>query len=120
MLKAKVKEIAEIVNSGIQPLQNLRILKHVENAFVIDTIERGLSAIENKLSSPDYNIKSGKYALGTSYPTLADICIIPQLENARRFGIDVTKYATLSALDTFVSMNQCFIAAAPTSCPDAR
>lgn len=121
LLRAKVKEIAEIVNSGIQPLQNMRILNHVNNEFAIDAIERGLSAIENKLSTPDYNIKSGNYALGTSYPTLADICIIPQLENARRFGIfDEGKYPILSALDAFVSTNQSFISAAPLTCPDAR
>jgi maleylacetoacetate isomerase len=130
LLKARVKEIAEIVNSGIQPLQNLRLIRQVDsvfligsgqtdsNGFAVDAIERGLLAIEKKLNTPEYNMKCGYYALGTSYPTLADICIIPQLENAKRFGINISKYSKLSALDTYVSSILAFQDAAPQSCPD--
>lgn len=132
LLKARVKEIAEIINSGIQPSQNLRILRQVNSIFLIgsgeqsdsrgfaiDSIKRGLLTLERLLSSHDYNINCGHYALGTSYPTLADLCIIPQLYNAKRFGIDITNYPLLLTLDKFVSVNPTFLAAIPENCPDA-
>ena len=78
-------------------------------------IEKGLAVLEKKVSAAG----SGRFAVGTSTPTLADIAIIPQLYNARRFGIDTEAYPNLSALEKLCAALPAFVAAAPEAQPDA-
>lgn len=80
--RAKVREICEVIASGIQPLQNLIVLIHVgeekKKEWAQHWITRGFRAVEKLLST-----SAGKYCVGDEI-TLADCCLVPQVFNARR------------------------------------
>lgn len=80
--RCKVREICEVITSGIQPLQNTIVLKHIgeekSKEWAQFFIERGLGAIEKLLSS-----SARKYCVGDEI-TMADCCLVPQVYNARR------------------------------------
>ena len=106
--RAKAKEVAEIVNSGIQPLQNQSLRDSMESdvegsgmKFSTDVVEKGLASLE-VLLAPYHSVdtSSGPFALGTYGPNLADICLIPQIRNARHiFGVDCGSYPTLLKIE---------------------
>lgn len=81
--RAKVREICEIICSGIQPLQNLIVLIHVgeekKKEWAQHWITRGFRAVEKVLST-----SAGKYCVGDEI-TMADCCLVPQVFNARRW-----------------------------------
>jgi maleylacetoacetate isomerase len=84
--RAKVREICEVIISGIQPLQNIGVLNHMgdfmgskEKAWSQHWINRGFKALEKLLSS-----SSGMYCIGDEV-TIADCCLVPQVYNARRY-----------------------------------
>jgi fumarylacetoacetase len=135
LAKARANQIAEIVNSGIQPLQNLSVLRCVTRASVIgggeeDTvdgrgfaksaIEKGLAAIEALVAA---NAKTSgapaTYAAGTVQPTIADICLVPQVYNAGRFGIDMAAYPHCQRVCDQCATLPAFMKAAPEAQPDA-
>lgn len=80
--RAKVREICEVIASGVQPLQNLIVLIHVgeekKKEWAQHWITRGFRAIEKLLST-----SAGKYCVGDEI-TMADCCLVPQVFNARR------------------------------------
>jgi maleylpyruvate isomerase len=86
-LRAKARGLAEIVNSGIQPLQNLSTTKRLKQmgaddvAWVKAFIAEGMSALAKATTEV-----SGQFSVGDS-PSIADCCLIPQLASARRFGV---------------------------------
>lgn len=118
---AKVREAVQVVNSGIQPLQNSRLQSFIraqageqaELAFRLDAIRRGLEVLE-KLASEH----RGPFFLGSA-PTLADVFIVPQLYNARRFGLELHAFPRLLELDGEARRLPAFQAAAPERQPDA-
>lgn len=83
--RAKVREICEIICSGIQPLQNLIVLIHVgeekKKEWAQHWITRGFRAVEKVLST-----SAGKYCVGDEI-SMADCCLVPQVFNARRYVI---------------------------------
>lgn len=130
--RALARQIAEIVNSGIQPLQALSILRQVKSVeliagadgesrsgvardFAIDAVHRGFVAIEALL--PPAN--SGLFAAGTYVPTVADIFLIPQVYNAGRFGIDLVPYPKIQAIVDKCKDLEAFKRATPEAQPDA-
>lgn len=136
MVRMRVREISEIINSGTQPLQNLGVLRMVKEAelvalpsqfaeeecaptgkgFAKHHILKGLAAVEDKLES----FGGEKYCVGDSV-TLADICLVPQMYNARRFMIDVDKYfPRCVAVDAHLATLEPFIKAHADSCSDAK
>ena len=133
--RARSREIAEICNSGIQPLQNLAFLRQVKTAVLVggdgtevdsrayatSAIAKGLAALEQLVaSSVSSTSSSGPFAAGTSAPSVADACLVPQLYNARRFNIDVaTAYPTLVAVVTRLEKMDAVAAAAPEKMSDA-
>lgn len=86
-LRARCRGLAEIVNSGIQPLQNLSTTKRLvemgvdDKAFVQAAIAHGMTSLA--LATAEV---SGLYCVGDS-PTIADCCVVPQIQSARRFGL---------------------------------
>lgn len=86
-LRARSRGLAEIVNSGIQPLQNLSVTKRLvqlgvdDKAWVKSFIAEGMNALA--LATAEV---SGMFSVGDS-PTIADCCLVPQLASARRFGL---------------------------------
>lgn len=131
-VKARAREIAELVNSGIQPLQNLGVLRQVKSAVVVGTdtevdgkafatasMHKGLAKLESLVVAAQA-IGSGPYAAGTAAPTIADVCIVPQCYNAGRFGCDLEKeYPALAKVNALCSQHPAFAAAAPEAQPDA-
>jgi len=118
-LRARTRELAEIVNSGIQPLQNLTTTSQV-TAFGGDAavwpksfITSGLSAFERACSDI-----AGKFCVGDE-PSIADCCLIPQLASARRFGVDVAKHELLLGIEGRCLALPPFANAAPDRQPDA-
>lgn len=117
--RAWVRRAVEIINSGIQPLQNLSINKAIaklggdEKAFARAANERGLAALEL-----DAKARAGRFFLGDS-PTMADVFLVPQMFGARRFGVDLTPFPTLVRIDEELAKIPAVAAAHPDKQPDA-
>lgn len=98
-LRAKMRQLVEIVNAGTQPLQNLSVLARVspDRAAQVEwarpVIERGLAAFARVLGAP-----AGKYCLGDDV-TMADLFLVPQLYNARRFEVSLAPFDGLLAVE---------------------
>jgi len=118
--RAQVRALAELVNSGIQPLQNTstfaELKKHgVEHeAWARHFIAKGLAALE-QLAQP----RAGAFLFGDN-PTLADIYLVPQLYNARRFGLPLDAFATLTRAEANAQALPAFQGARPEAQPDAE
>ncbi len=114
---AHVRSLALAVACDIHPLNNLRVLQYLQGTFGIDDaakdlwyrhwIEEGLAALE-QMARPH----AGTFLFGDS-PTIADICLVPQLYNARRFSVSVADYPTLRRADETASAHAAFAAAHP-------
>lgn len=124
--KALVRSMAMIVACEVHPIQNLRVLTYVKkeynqtdeqvNRWAQHWIDLGLSALEEMLAAQQ---KRGKYCWGDA-PTLADICLVPQLGNARRYGCDLSRYPNILAVEKNCMVLPAFIDAAPEKQPDAE
>nr|CAH0108019.1 unnamed protein product [Daphnia galeata] len=112
----KVREICEIIASGIQPLQNLSVLKQFEESkqkdWAAKWIFKGLTALEKILET-----SSGNYCVGDDV-TLADCCLIPQLYNARRFDVDVEQFPNIVRVEKNLEVLDPFVKAHPNRQPD--
>lgn len=120
--KARIRGVAQDIACDVQPLANLRVLNAVSelgadaagrNTWAIQWIEKGFTAIEKRLQT-----RAGKYCFGFDV-TLADIVLVPQVYNAKRFGLDMNKYPLISAIDENCNQLEAFINAAPENQPDA-
>src|SRR5919106_1742943 len=96
LVRALVRSMALIVACEVHPIQNLRVLVYLKkdlnqsedelNRWAQHWIQLGLSALEQMVvASP----KRGQFCFGDA-PSIADICLVPQLANARRFGCDLS------------------------------
>ena len=99
-LRAKMREYTEIINAGIQPLQNLSLLLHLESlkegaklSWGRSVISKGLQALEEKSQQT-----VGQFLIGDSF-TMADCALLPQLYNARRFGCDLSTVPQLLRIE---------------------
>ena len=117
---ARAWELAEIVNAGIQPLQNSATLKLIEDlgggrhAHAHRVIRKGLAAMEGLAAT----LPGEGFLFGQS-PSIVEVCLIPQLYNARRFGLDVTAFPRLLAAEAACASLPAFEAAHPDVQPDA-
>jgi maleylacetoacetate isomerase len=124
--RARIRALVQIVNSGIQPLQNLIVLdqlgddKEKRLAWLQFFIKRGLDAWEALASRFAAETgQSGPFAYGASF-TAADAVLLPQLYAARRYGIDLSVYPTISRAFE-ASKDLPFVKAAdPDAQPDAK
>ncbi|ABS27666.1 maleylacetoacetate isomerase [Anaeromyxobacter sp. Fw109-5] len=119
--RARVRMLAEHVNSGIQPLQNAIVLRTLrgklpgyDQEWAGLWIRRGLDALERTLQDDE----TGRFCHGDA-PGLADCYVVPQLYNARRFGLDVSPYPTLLRIEEACAALPAFHAAHPDQQPDA-
>jgi len=114
--RARVRQVALLIVSDIQPLQNSGVLatfpQEKKDAWAQQWIGKGFVALEKLLEK-----YSGEYAVGNQI-TLADICIIPQVYNARRFNLDLAPFPRIVALDTKLADHPAFKAAHPNNQPD--
>jgi maleylacetoacetate isomerase len=115
--RAHVLSMALTVACDIHPLNNLRVLKYLKNelgqsqdeidAWYAHWIGEGLPALE-ALAAP----RAGAFLFGDG-PTMADVCLVPQLYNARRFNVSLDAYPTLLRADENASKLEAFATAAP-------
>ena len=114
---AQVRSMAMVVACDIHPLNNLRVLKYLggpleqpqeaRDAWYRHWVAEGCAALE-AMASP----RAGRFLFGES-PTLADICLVPQMFNARRFGVPLDDYPTLVRADAEANRLDAFAAAHP-------
>jgi maleylacetoacetate isomerase len=124
--RATVRSMALLIACEIHPIQNLRVLVYLKktlnqpddgiNRWAQHWINLGLSALEQtQLSAP----RRGAFSFGDA-PTLADICLVPQLANARRFGVDLALFPSLIEIERNCLALPAFANAAPDKQPDAE
>lgn len=119
-LRAKARQLAQIVASDTQPLQNLRVLTAIGAKLGDDEkakwashwISFGLEGFEKEVSNC-----GGKYCVG-DVVSIADLCLVPQLYNARRFNVDVSRFPTLLRIEKALEDLPAFRAAHPDVQPD--
>jgi len=120
--RARVRAFALAIACDIHPVQNLKVLQRLRGlgreeaqvtAWARQTIEEGLDACEALLRA-----EPGPFCFGAA-PTLADICLVPQLSNARRFGAELRWPRLLAAEAAALSLSA-FQAAAAERQPDAE
>jgi maleylpyruvate isomerase len=119
--RARVRALAEHVNSGIQPLQNslvLKMLREREKGWDLEWarfyIARGLAGLERAVGDGG----AGRFCHGDA-PGLADCYLVPQLYNARRFGVDLAPYPLLRQIEESCAALAPFRSAHPDRQPDA-
>jgi maleylpyruvate isomerase len=119
-LAARARQMAEIVNAGIQPLQNRLVLDRIksaggdEAAWARHFISRGLAALEASAGET-----AGGFLVGDGV-TVADVYLVPQLYNARRFALDLAPYPTLRRAEASCLALPAFTATHPDQQPDAE
>jgi len=115
--RAHVLALALVVACDIHPLNNLRVLKHLvgplgqdedaKNAWIATWIGQGFAALE-AMAAP----RAGRFLFGDA-PGLADICLVPQMYNARRFEVPLDDYPLLVRADAEATALEAFAAAHP-------
>lgn len=123
--RAYVRALGQIIACDIHPLNNARVLKLLRGRFALGEddvqdwyahwIETGFSAFEAMLVSEG---RAGTCCLGDRL-TLADICLVPQVANARRFSCDLTPYPALTAIADRAARLDIIAQVAPHMQPDA-
>ena len=120
--RAKVRAVALAIACDIHPVQNLKVLQHLRDlglaeemvtAWATSVIDEGLDAVDRLLAGTE-----GPFAFGDR-PGLADLCIVPQLGNARRFNVDL-RWPRLLAIEAACLELGAFKVAAPGAQPDAE
>ena len=124
--RARVRAIALSIACDIHPLDNTRVLQYLvrtlgvsedaKNAWYRHWIDLGLAALETQLAGDP---ATGTFCHGEK-PSLADVCLVPQLANARRFDIPLDAYPTLARIDSSCRALAAFAQAAPERQPDAQ
>lgn len=123
--RARVRALAALVGCDIHPLNNRRVLEYLRKTLGCDEsavqawcttwIEAGFGALESLLAADS---KRGDFCFGTA-PTLADVYLVPQVESARRFNVDLSPYPNIVAVDRACAELDAFRRAAPALQPDA-
>jgi maleylpyruvate isomerase len=123
--RARVRALAAIVGCDIHPVNNRRILEYLRKTFGADEaainawcgtwIAAGFDAYEALLAA---DTTRGAFSAGTA-PTLADVYLIPQIESARRFQVDLTRWPLIAAVEQACMALPAFQDAAPSRQPDA-
>jgi maleylacetoacetate isomerase len=124
--RAFVRSIALAIACDIHPIDNLRVLQYLEKPLGIDTpardewyrhwIREGFRAIEALLAGQE---RQGTFCFGDT-PTIADICLVPQVANANRLKVDLAPYPRIRAIDSACQELAAFARARPDRQPDAE
>lgn len=124
--RAKVRAIAQTIACDIHPLNNLRVLKYLKhelkagdearNAWYRHWVSQGLTAVEKMLAGA---ARTGRYCYGDE-PSLADVCLVPQVANAHRLDCDLSALPTIVRIDAACARLAAFEQATPARQPDAE
>ncbi len=123
MDRAHVRAMAALVGSDVHPLQNRRVLSHLKHEYHVPQEElftwprhwtaQGLAALEQLIGR-----HGGRFAFGAA-PSFADIYLVPQLYNARLYGLDLAPFPRILAVERECNVLWAFQAAHPDAQPDA-
>lgn len=124
--RARVRALAQLVACDIHPVNNLRVIQYLgrhlnvaedaRDAWYRHWIMDGFAALETLLAGSG---ETGRYCHG-DMPTLADVCLVPQVYNARRYRCDLTPFPTIVRIDAACAELPAFAAARPEAQPDAE
>jgi maleylacetoacetate isomerase len=124
--RARVRGIALSIACDIHPLDNLRVLQYLTGTLGVTPeardgwykywIDVGFEALEKQLA---HDPSTGRFCHGDT-PTMADVCLVPQMANAAKMSVDVSPYPTLMRIDAECRRIPAFAAAAPAKQPDAE
>ena len=124
--RAAIRGLALAVACDIHPLNNLSVLNHLRAGFGADDaaisrwmahwMQRGFGALEQRVHQLP---NDGRHCYGATV-TLADVCLVPQMANARRFKVDVSAFPKLVAICAHLETLPAFVAARPEAQPDAE
>jgi maleylacetoacetate isomerase len=125
LARARVQALAQIVACEIHPLNNLRVLAYLRDELEADESEvrswyrhwvgESFAPLEALVSRSS----GGRYCYGDAV-TLADVCLVPQVYNARRFDCDLSRFPTLARIAGALEREEAFVKAAPENQPDAE
>lgn len=117
--RARVRGMAQLIACDIHPLNNLRVLQYLEgplgqapgtrDIWYRHWIEAGFAALEEMLGR---DASRGRFCFGEA-PSLADVCLVPQVFNARRFSVELGAYPCIVAIDAACRELPAFAGAAP-------
>ncbi|HEL3736565.1 TPA: maleylacetoacetate isomerase [Stenotrophomonas maltophilia] len=123
--RARVRALAQLVACDIHPINNLRVMQYLERSlqlpadartqWTLHWIAEGFAATEALLAN---SRDTGTFCHGDR-PGLADLCLLPQLYNAHRFGLDLAPYPTLRRIEAACQALDAFDRARPENQPDA-
>jgi len=123
--RARVRALAAIVGCDIHPINNRRILEYLRKTFGADEaaintwcgtwITAGFDAYEALIAADS---QRGRFSFGDT-PTVADVYLIPQVESARRFNVDLSRWPLISSIDQACGELDAFRHATPAQQPDA-
>jgi maleylacetoacetate isomerase len=105
LARARVRALSQAITCDVHPLNNLRVLQYLEkdlghdktqrDAWYRNWVQLGFDAIERRLTQ---DAETGRFCHGDA-PTLADVCLVPQVFNARRFAVDLGPYPRIVGID---------------------
>ncbi|WP_436897346.1 maleylacetoacetate isomerase [Acinetobacter gyllenbergii] len=120
--RAKVRAFAQSIACDIHPINNLRVLKYLQNDLAISNEQKtlwyrhwileGFHSLEMQLQH-----SNGQFCFG-SQPTFADCCLIPQVYNAKRFKIDLSAFPKIESIYQHCLTLPAFLNATPEQQPD--
>lgn len=126
LARAQVRSMALAIACDVHPLNNLRVLNYLRarfgagedavGAWIRHWIAEGFRALESQARRCSHD---GRHLFGSAV-TLADVCLVPQMYNARRFACDLAPYPLLCAVTAHLESLPAFARAAPEAQPDAR
>jgi len=124
--RAHVNSLAQLIACDIHPIDNLRVLQYLRTKlrqsehdvreWYNHWIASGFDALESRIASGH---RLGHFCWGDR-PTIADICLIPQVCNARNYALDLSPYPTIQAVVRTAMENPAFSSATPENQPDSQ
>jgi maleylpyruvate isomerase len=121
--RAKVRAFSLVLACDTHPVQNLKVLERLRQLGIAEegvtewaawANREGLAACEKLIAN-----EPGPFCFGAT-PTMADLCLVPQLANARRFGVELNAFPRLLQAEAAAKSNKAFADAAPDRQPDAE